>query len=111
MHHAERQRGVGAWSNRNPFVALRRRSRAQRIDRNDGSAASSRLEHEWPEMRIRGERIRTPEQHEIALRYSLRVSADVGAEGHPHPDGPSHRADRAVEHRRAEAMKESPVDR
>ena len=111
MHHAKCEGRVSAWPNRNPLVALRCGSRSQRIDRDDRSTALPSLEHERPEMRVRGERVRSPEQHEIALGYSLGVGADVGADRHAHTDGTGHRADRAVEHRRADRVKESPVHR
>ena len=53
-------------------------------------AVLPRLEDERPEMRVRRERVRSPEQNEVALRESFAVGADVRADGHPHPDGPGH---------------------
>src|SRR5262245_27567248 len=97
VHHTESERRVRSGANRNPFIALSRRARAQWIDRNNRRAATASLEHEGPEMRIRGERIRSPQENEITLRKSLGVGADVGAERHAHADRSRHRADGAVE--------------
>ena len=74
-------------------------------------AVLARLEHERPEVRVRRQRVRSPEQHEIALRNAFGVGADVGADRHPHAHRAGHRADRAVEHRRADGVEEPPVHR
>ena len=62
-------------------------------------------------MRIRRQRVGAPQQHEVALRNPLGVGADVRADRHPHPDRARHRADRAVEPRRAELVEEAPIHR
>ena len=111
VHHPERERGVGAGANRDPLVALRGGARSNRIDGDDRRALGPCLEHERPQVRIRRQRVRPPEQHEVALGNAFGVGADVRADRHAHADGAGHRADRAVEHRRADEVEESPVHR
>ena len=77
MHHSQRERRIGARSNRDPLVALRRGARSDRVDRDDLRAALARLEYERPEMRIRRERVGAPEQNQIALGNRFRIGADV----------------------------------
>ena len=72
---------------------------------------SRAAEHERPEMRVGRERVRAPQQHEVAFRESLGVGADVGADGHPHAHRAGRRADGAVELRRAEHVEEPAVHR
>ena len=107
----ERERRIGTGPDRDPLVALIGRARAQRIDRDHARAALARLAHERPEMRIRRERVRSPQQHEIALGQTLRIGADTRADRHPHPHRAGHRADGAIEHRGAEQMEEALIHR
>ncbi len=111
VHHPQRQRRVGAGLNADPFVALRRGARLNRVDGDDRRAARLRLEHERPQVGIRRERVRAPQQHEVALGDPLGVRPDVRAQRHAHADGAGHGADRSVEHRRADGMEEPAVDR
>ena len=90
------------------WSAVRVRSGSMPMMRAPRARAS---QHERPEMRVGRERVRSPQQHQIALRNSLGVGADVRADGHAHADGARHRADRAVEHRRAEEMEEAAIHR
>ena len=111
VHHAERERGVGAGANGDPFVALRRRARANRIDGDHRRPLSTRLEHEGPEVWIRRQRVRPPEQNEITFRHSLGVGADVRADRHSHPHRTRHRANRPIELRRTEEVEEAAIHR
>jgi hypothetical protein len=111
MHHAERERRVGSRTDTDPLVALIGGARANRVDRDDSRAVLMRPPHERPEVRVRGERVRSPQEHEVALWQSLAVGAGVRADGHLHADGARHRADRAIELRGAEEVEEAPVHR
>ena len=66
VHHAERERRVRARPDRDPLVALSRGARADRIDADDRRALLARLQHERPEVRVRRERVRAPEEDEVA---------------------------------------------
>jgi len=48
VHHAQRQRGIGARQRRQVLIAFRRRQAAIGIDRNDSGAAAFRLLHARP---------------------------------------------------------------
>jgi hypothetical protein len=111
MHHRQRQCGIGSRADREPLVTLRGGARAQRIDGDNRRSALAGAKHERPEVWIGRERIRAPEQHEVALWNSFRIGPDVRTNGHAHSDGACHRADRAIQHRRAEDVKEATIHR
>src|SRR5436190_10801867 len=67
VHHPESERGIRPRPDGNPLVALGGGSGAQRIDGDDRRASLASLEDEWPEMRIRGESVGSPEQHQVAI--------------------------------------------
>src|SRR5439155_21277560 len=60
VHHAERQRRVGARANRDPLVALRGRGRADGSDRDHPRPPFTPAEDGWPRAWIRMERNRSP---------------------------------------------------
>jgi hypothetical protein len=110
VHQPQGEGGVGARPDGVPFVALRGRAGPDRVDADDRRAALARLQHEGPEMRVRRERVRSPQQDQIALGQSLPVGPDARAHRHAHADRAGHRADRAVEARGAEEVEEATVD-
>ena len=111
VHHSQRERAVGSRPDRDPVIALCGGAGADRIDADDARATFAGAQHEGPQMWIRRQRVRPPQQHEIALGNSFGIGADVGADRHAHPDGAGHRADRAIESRGAELMEEASIHR
>ena len=111
VHQPEGERAIGAGTDPDPLVALLRGPRLDRVDTDHRRAPLARLQHEGPEMRIRGEGVRPPENDEIALGYGLDVRPDARPEGHAHPHHPGGRADGAIQERGTDAMEEAPIHR
>ena len=84
VHDGQRQGGVGARANAQPLVALLGGARAHRIDGDHLRAILARLEDKGPEVRIGRERVRSPQQDQVAVRQCLTVGAHRGAHRHHH---------------------------
>jgi hypothetical protein len=111
MHHAERERSVGARLQRHVLGALLGREAAIGIDGHDFGAAPLRFLHPRPQMQVRHDRVRAPEDDELRLVEALRVHANRAAKGRPQAELARGRAQRALEQRRAQAVEEAPVHR
>jgi len=109
VHHGERQRGVGAGANGEPLVALLGRARADGVDGDDAGAVGPRAQHERPQVRVAGERVGAPQQHQVALGQPLAVGAQVGAHGHAHAHRAGLGADGARQLRGPERVEEAPI--
>ena len=64
-----------------------------------------------PEMGIRRERVRPPEEHEIAGGQPLAIGPDICAHGHLHPDGASGRTNGTVEFGRTDGVEKPAIHR
>ena len=111
MHHGQRECGVRTGANTDPLVALLGGSSADRVDRDNRRAVLSRLSNKRPQVRVGGQRVRSPEEHQVTLRNRLAVRSGVGPDRHLHAHASSSRTDRAIELRRAQQVKEATVHR
>ena len=107
VHHAKRQRGVGAGHQRDVLVALLGRQRAVWVDRDQLRAAPLGFLRARPEMQVRGDRIAAPDDDQLRILELFEVGADGGADGVLVAGGAGHRADGAVEQRGAEVVEEA----
>ena len=111
MHHAERERAVGAGQQRDVLGAFLGRKAAIGIDRDHLGAAPLRRLHARPQVQVRHHRVRAPQDDEARLVEALGVHADRAAERGLQPILAGARAQRAIEQRRAELVEEAPVHR
>ena len=111
VHHAERERAVGAGQQRDVLRAFLRRQAAVRIDRDHLGAAALRLLHARPQVQVGDDRVGAPEQDQLRLVEALRVHADRAAERRLEAELAGRGAQRAVEQRGAEPVEEAPVHR
>ena len=81
VHHAERQRRVGADANRQMPVGALRRLAAPRLDDDEGHAGPAHLVGERPEMDIGGDEIGAPGDDQIAVDHRLGIGAADRADG------------------------------
>ena len=95
VEQAEGQGGVGAGMNRQMLVGRRGRPRADRIDDDHPGAVAARRLDVFPQVVVRGERVRTPQQNQLRGAERLRVHPDaVVAQRVAGAVGPGDRADR-----------------
>ena len=81
VHHAQRERAVGAGKERDMLRALLRRQALVRIDGDDfGPAPLSRL-HTSPQVQVRHDRVRAPEDDQLRFVEALRIHSHRTAEG------------------------------
>ncbi|NYH14028.1 hypothetical protein GGD41_001256 [Paraburkholderia bryophila] len=106
VHHAERQRAVRAGFQRNVLMAFFRGQRTIRIDRDQPCAPPLGLLGARPEMQVRRDRIRAPDQDDLALGEELGQHADARAVGVFQPGCAGRGADSTVQLRRAEFVEE-----
>ncbi len=107
VHHAQRQRAVGAGQQRDVLVALVGRLGAARVDRNQLGAMPLGLLRQRPEMQVAGDRIAAPDDDRLALGEEAHVHAALDAVGGGQRVAAGGRADRAFEQRRAEPVEEA----
>ena len=111
VHHAERERGVGARNERHVLVALFRGLAAIRVDGDELRAAALRFLRLPPEVQIGNDRIAAPDQDQPAVRELLDVRPHRRADGRDPAGLAGGRADGAVEQRRAEPVEEAAIHR
>jgi len=91
--------------------AFLRREAAVRIDRDDLGAATLGRLHAAPEVQVRHDRVRAPEDDELRLFEALRVHADGSTERRLQAVLAGGRAERPIEERCAEFVEETPIHR
>ena len=111
VHHAERQRAVGAGQQRDVLAALLRRQAAVGIDRDQLGAAALGLLRARPEVQVGDDRVGAPDQDQLRLVEALRVHAVAAAERRLDAGLAGRRAQRALELRGAQPVEEAPVHR
>ena len=74
VHQGERERRVRAGQRGEVLVGLGGRARADRVDDDEVGAGLARLEHELPEVVVAGERVRAPQQDQLATARSASGS-------------------------------------
>ena len=107
MHHAQRQRSVGAGQQSDVLVAFFGGQRAIRIDRNQGRAAPLGLLRAHPEVQVGRDRVTAPDQDQFAILKLLDVGADARAQRVLVADAACRGADGAIKQRRAELVEEA----
>ncbi|MNO48279.1 hypothetical protein D3C76_386120 [compost metagenome] len=107
MHHAERQRRVGARHQRNMLVAFFRRERAVGIDGDELGAAPLGLLHAGPEVQVGGDRVAAPDQNQFGMLELFDIGAQLGADGVRVADTARGAADGAIEVRRADLVEKA----
>ncbi len=97
VHHAQRQRGIGAWQQRQMHVALLGSLAAVGIDGDEFRTASFGLLHAAPEVQVGNDRIRAPDQDQSGMLELLEIGADRCADGRRIASLSGARTDGAVE--------------
>ena len=111
VHHREGERRIASGPDRDVLVAGVGRARPAWIDCDDSCAPVSRLSDEWPEVRVRRERVGSPKDDEPRPVDGLGIGSHSPAIGDVEGLGAGCGADGPVETRRSDGMKEPPVHR
>ena len=107
VHHAQRQRRVGAWQQGDVLVALLGRQGTIGIDRDQGRTAALGLLRAHPEMQVGCDRIAAPDQDQFGVLELLEVGADRTADGIAITGGAGGGADGAIEQRGAQLVEKA----
>ncbi len=111
VHHAERERAVGAGQRRDVLRALLRGQAAVGIDGDDLGAAPLGFLRARPEVQVRGDRVGAPDQDQPGILVVLRVHAVAAAEGRLDARLARGRTQGALQLRGAQLVEEAPVHR
>ena len=109
VHHAQRQRGIGARQRREVHVTLLRGLAAVGIDRDQLGAAAFRLLHAAPQVQVRDDGIRAPDDDELGVFELFEIGADARPDGRGVACLARARAYCAIEQRCAEPVKKAPI--
>ncbi len=107
VHHAEGKRTVGAGFEGNMLMAFFRRQRAVWVDRDQTRTVAFGLLRAGPKVQIRCDRIRSPDQNELALGEVFRQHAETRTVGVLQTGRAGRRADRTVQLGCAQLVEES----
>ena len=110
VHQRERQRPVGARSQRQMQMALLGGFGAARVDADQRGAVALGLLREAPEVQVRGHGIAAPDQDQPRLREIAQMHAQFAAVGGGQRVGARGSADGAVQARGAERVEEAGGD-
>ncbi len=111
VHQRERESAVGSGQQRDVLIAFLGRQALVGIDRDHLGAAALRLDDARPQMHGRRDRIRPPQQDQFRIDETLHVHADRPAERVRQSHLARRRADRALEQRCAQLVKEPAIHR
>ncbi len=107
MHEPERERGIGAGQQRDVLVALLGGRRAVRVDRDQLRPLALGLLRKAPQVQVRRDRVRAPEDDEPAVRERLHRGAGARAQRVVHRLGTRRRADCAIQMACAQPVEET----
>ena len=109
VHHAQRQRRVGPGHQRKMSMTFLRGLASIRIDRDQLGAAALCLLHPAPQMKIGYDRVRAPDENQSRVLELLHVDADGSADRRRVARLAGRGADRPIEQRCAELVKEAAI--
>ncbi len=107
MHHAERQRAIGAGQQGNVLMTFVCGFGAARIDAHQPGTGALGLLRQRPEVQVAGDRVAAPDHDQAALAEKAHVHAELGAVRRHQRVAAGGRADRAVQQRGAEPVEEA----
>jgi hypothetical protein len=107
VHHAQRQRGIGARHQGDVLVAFFGGQGAVGIDRDQLGAAPLGFLHAHPEVQVRGDRVAAPDDDQFGVLELFHVGADRTADGVFVAREAGGRAHGAVQEGRAQLVEEA----
>ena len=111
MHHAQRQRGVGAGQQGDVLVALVGGFSAARVDADEARAIALGLLRQAPEMQVAGNRVAAPDQDQLGLGEELNLHPHLAAQRARERLAAGCGANGAVEQAGAQGVKKAPIHR